>query len=284
MPLLKLGTIALLVATSLPAAAAETGVIRGQVNFVGSAPALEQLKISGDRFCEQIDSKNPILRTDLVVNPNNTLNNVVVWIESGGPDSYYKTPGPTEPASLIQQNCSFYPRVIAVHAGQPLQIRNADPTIHNVNSQPENNPRYNKAMIPDAPAVSVTFNKPEVAIKLKSDIHPWMVAWVAVFDHPGFAVTGDDGRFEIRDLPQGEYVLKAWHEKYGIATTPVTVQPNLPAEVLFNYTVEGSKSGSQLSGQDIITSSAETTKTTTSSAGILPVNNPAQDPTASSTP
>lgn len=252
-------TIFMAAALSTGTAQTEPGVIRGEVNFVGAARPSEPLKIAGDSFCEQVHKENPILRTDVIVNPNNTLKNVVVWIESGGPDSYYTTPESKQPAILTQQNCSFYPQVIAVHTGQPLQIRNADPTIHNVNAQPEINARYNKALIPGAPPVSVTFDKPEVAIKLKSDIHPWMVAWVAVFSHPGFAVTGDDGRFEIKNIPQGDYVLKAWHEKFGVATTPVTVQPELPAEVLFNYTVEGSKNGAQLSSDDLKTGTPKST-------------------------
>lgn len=258
MDFLKFGLGAVAMTAVISAASAEPGVIRGQVNFVGEAPAPVQLKITGDNFCEEVNSKTPILREDVVVNKNDTLKNVVVWISGGGPDSYYTGSAPKQPAVLTQQNCGFYPRVLAVQAGQQVQINNADPTIHNVNAQPAKNPRYNKAMIPGAPPVTVTFTKPEVAIKLKSDIHPWMVAWVAVFDHPGFAVTADDGRFEISELPQGDYVLSAWHEKFGTATAPIIVQKGLPAEVLFNFTAEGSRNGSQLSGADLSTTATAT--------------------------
>ncbi len=71
--------------------------------------------------------------------------------------------------------------------------------------------------------VTRKFDKPEVMVKFKCDVHPWMNAYAGVLTHPFYAVTGDDGSFKIANLPAGEYVIEAWHEKYGTQTAKVTV-------------------------------------------------------------
>lgn len=222
------------------------GVIRGQVNYTGTVPAAEPLKIGGDRFCEEMSKKSSLLREDVLVNPNKTLKNVVVWVASGGPDSFKPQAGTPQKATLTQQGCTFFPHVLAVQVGQPLELSNMDPTIHNINAIPKQNRRFNMAMIggKTAPQI-IAFDKPEVAVKLKCDIHPWMVAWVAVFDHPLFAISGDDGTFEITGLPPGEYVLQTWHEKFGGTRAEVLVKESDSAEVIFTYTDSGTASGSQ---------------------------------------
>ena len=68
-----------------------------------------------------------------------------------------------------------------------------------------------------------TFNAPEVMVKIKCEVHPWMAAYAGVLNHPFFGVSGDDGTFEIKNLPPGQYVIEAWHEKYGTQTLSVTV-------------------------------------------------------------
>ena len=55
-------------------------------------------------------------------------------------------------------------------------------------------------------------------MKFKCDVHPWMTGYVAVTDHPFFAVTGDDGSFTIPNVPAGTYTIEAWHERFGTPT------------------------------------------------------------------
>ncbi len=224
-----------------------TGAILGRVNFTGTQTEVEFHRIAGDRFCEEVHAEQPIRKKDVVINPNGTVANVVVWVASGGPDWLYEQDGESKPPQVItQQNCDFYPRVVALQTGQRLAVRNTDDTLHNVNAQPRNNPRLNYAMRPDGEPAVMKFDNPEVAIKLKSDIHPWMIAWAVVFDHGEFAVTGEDGTFELRDLPPGEYVVEAWHEEFGTVQAPVMVFADRPSNVAFNFTNKGSKSGSQV--------------------------------------
>jgi hypothetical protein len=60
-----------------------------------------------------------------------------------------------------------------------------------------------------------------------------MKAWVAVLDHPYFAVTGEDGSFDLRGLPPGEYTLEVWHEKLGTVDQRVTIEPKQAAHADF---------------------------------------------------
>jgi hypothetical protein len=56
-----------------------------------------------------------------------------------------------------------------------------------------------------------------------------MTGYVAVTDHPFFAVTGDDGSFTIPNVPAGTYTVEAWHERFGSTTAEVTVSKDKPA-------------------------------------------------------
>jgi len=71
--------------------------------------------------------------------------------------------------------------------------------------------------------MTVQFDKSEAPFKVKCDVHPWMGAFIGVFDHPYFAVTNDDGSYVISGLEPGDYVIEAWHEKLGSQTANVTV-------------------------------------------------------------
>ena len=80
------------------------------------------------------------------------------------------------------------------------------------------------------------FDAPEVMAKIKCDVHPWMNAYVGVLPHAHFSVTGEEGTFEIKDLPAGDYMIEAWHEKYGTQTQKVTVAEGEPvASVDFTF-------------------------------------------------
>ena len=71
--------------------------------------------------------------------------------------------------------------------------------------------------------LSVNFDKVEAPFKIKCDVHPWMGAFLGVFDHPYFAVTDDSGSYTISGLAPGKYVLEAWHEKLGLQTVDLSV-------------------------------------------------------------
>jgi hypothetical protein len=75
------------------------------------------------------------------------------------------------------------------------------------------------------------FEGPSSIVKFKCDVHPWMTGYVAVTDHPFFAVTGDDGSFTIPNVPAGTYTIEAWHERFGSTTADVKVSADKPGAV-----------------------------------------------------
>jgi plastocyanin len=141
---------------------------------------------------------------------------------------------PAQPVTLQQKGCLYEPRVIAVQAGQKVDVVNADTTTHNIHPIPKNNREWNKSQPPGVP-IEESFAREEIAIPVKCNVHPWMRGYIAVFKHPYFAVTGKDGSFDLSNLPPGTYTIKAWHEKLGTSTQTVTIGANETKEISFVF-------------------------------------------------
>ena len=83
--------------------------------------------------------------------------------------------------------------------GSAVLISNSDSTLHNVNAAPKDNRPFNFGQPASVPAVSRTFDKPEVMVPLRCDVHGWMNAYAGVVSHPFFAVTKPMARSRSRD-------------------------------------------------------------------------------------
>jgi plastocyanin len=174
------------------------------------------------------------LYSDEISVNNGHLKNVLVRITKGLEG---KTFGdvPQEPVVLDQKNCMYQPRVIAARVGQKVEIVNSDPVIHNVRAVTSKNNGFNDVMPKQDEKIVKIFDRPEIFLQTKCDIHPWMNAYVAVLDHPFFSVTGDDGEFRIKDLPVGDYTLEAWHEVLGTQTKEISVKENEELNLDFQF-------------------------------------------------
>jgi hypothetical protein len=114
-----------------------------------------------------------------------------------------------------------------LQTGQKLDIKNSDPVLHNVHAVPDpasGNKESNNAQMANTPDITMSFSKPEQFLKFKCDVHPWMFAWISVFDHPYFDVSGKDGTFKIANVPPGKYKLQASHRKAGTVTQDIEVK------------------------------------------------------------
>ena len=195
------------------------GSITGTITFEGKAPKMKPLKVDADPMCVANNEIAP-KKEWLILDENKGVKNMLVFITEGLNIDYSP---PEEPVVIDQKGCIYSPHVLGIMAGQQLDILNNDGTLHNIHALPKVNKEFNKAQPRSKKKLSVKFEKPEAPFKVKCDVHPWMGAYIGVFDHPCFAVSGDDGTYIISDLKPGEYVIEAWHEKLGSQTANVTV-------------------------------------------------------------
>ena len=195
------------------------GSITGTITFEGKAPKMKPLRLDADPICVANNEIAP-KKEWLILDENKGVKNVLVFVTEGLNTDYSP---PEEPVVIDQKGCIYSPHVLGIMAGQQLDILNNDGTLHNIHALPKVNKEFNKAQPRSKKKLSVKFEKPEAPFKVKCDVHPWMGAYIGVFDHPCFAVSGDDGTYIISDLKPGEYVIEAWHEKLGSQTANVTV-------------------------------------------------------------
>jgi len=208
--------------------------IVGRVQFDGPAPDRELVRIDGDRNCVALAGSGQQPSNAILLGPDNALQNVFVYVKDGLSGRSF--PVPSAPVVIDQQKCQYVPRVVGVRVGQPLEIRNGDPLLHNVRSASEVNQPFNQGQPVQGMKFSHTFTTREVMMPVKCDVHAWMQAYVGALEHPYFAVTADAGTFELADLPPGTYTLEAWHERLGVRSQRVTVGPKESKHVSFTFT------------------------------------------------
>ena len=208
--------------------------LTGKVAFTGVKPPAVMIDMSANPACERAHKSAPLAAEDIVVNPNGTLKYVFVWVKSGLPAGQ-RWVIPTAAVTLDQNGCQYQPHMLGVMTGQNIEIRNSDPTNHNIHPQPSLNAEWNDYQTPGSEAKFKTFSRQEVMIPVKCNVHPWMRSFIGAVNHPFFAVTGVDGTFTIVGLPPGTYVIQTWHEKYGTVEQTVTVGAKETKTVEFSY-------------------------------------------------
>jgi plastocyanin len=207
--------------------------VTGTAKLDGKAPDMPKIDMSAVAQCAQ-QHGTPVSQETVVVGKDNGLANVVVSIKK---EEGVDLPGdvPKQPAVLDQKGCQYTPHVVVCMVGQQLQVKNDDPFLHNVHTLPEKNEGENKAQPNIDPGQKLKTPKEPEYIRVKCDVHPWMGAWIAVIDNPYFAVSDKDGKFTLpKGLPDGDYTVHAWHEKYGEQDGKVTVKDG-KGEVSFTF-------------------------------------------------
>ncbi len=227
----KAGDLPSLTTSAGTAVITGAAVIKGVVKFAGIVPAPEPIRMSADPSCAKQHSR-PVLTWEVAVDSRGGLQDAIVFIADGLGDRKFDPP--TQPAVISQKGCLYEPHVLAVRENQPIEVVNDDPTSHNIHPTPANNREWNKAEPPGA-KVEEAFAREEIAIPVKCNIHPWMRGYIAVLKNPYFAVTRQDGSFDLPNLPPGTYTIKAWHEKLGTASQTVTIGANQTKEINFVF-------------------------------------------------
>lgn len=200
---------------------ATAGSVSGTVTFGGALPPPTMIRASSDAACAKL-RPGEFDAGDVLVK-DGKVENAFVWVKTGL-EAYTFDP-PSGPLSVDQRGCMYTPRVFGARVGQEIQFHNSDQTTHNISAKAEKQRGWNIVTLQGVTKTN-RFEKPEVAIRLGCDIHPWMRAYVGVVAHPKFTVTPAGGAFALEGLPPGSYTIGAWHERLGQVEAQVTIGPN----------------------------------------------------------
>ena len=199
----------------LTANAEEWGDIKGSFIFDGEIPAASKINPKKDAA---VCGVHNLVDESLVVNGDNKgIANVILYLYLGKKDkapAVHESYKETESAEVtfVNENCEFNPRVALLRTSQTLVIGNKDSIGHNTNMSVLNfNP-----IVPAEGELKKQFPKEQrTPVEVSCNIHPWMKGWVVVKESPYFAVTDEDGKFEIKNVPAGDWTFTVWHEKSG---------------------------------------------------------------------
>ena len=184
------------------------GSIEGTVEFVGATvPADPMLTLTSETaYCgNSLPAKKYLIK-------NRKVENAVVYIVG------IKTGKeiPPEPVTIASLKCEFVPHVTVNFKGNNIIMKTEDPVFHtfDVHVSIGGKELYHVALPEKGSSVTKKLSK-EGLIELSCYVHPWQRAYIYVFDHPYAAITDEQGRFSIKDIPPGTYAVEAWHEALG---------------------------------------------------------------------
>jgi len=205
-----------------PAAPAATPIdpstvasISGTVKLDGTAPKPAKIDMSQDPACKGTNT------AETIVADGGNLANVFVYVKDGLGNRTFDVPKGS--VTLDQKGCQYHPHVLGVMTGQNIEIKNDDQTTHNIHPTPADNREWNESQPPAAAPLEKNFSREEIMLPVKCNQHPWMRMYINVVKSPFYAVTGSDGKFEIKGLPPGDYTIAFVQEKLGEQDQKVTL-------------------------------------------------------------
>ena len=216
--------------TSSPVAGQAGGTIVGHIKYMGPTPVNSLIRMGGDPRCNRLYVGKRPMTQSFTVAPDGAFADVLVDVEGNFPG----TPVPSTPVVLDQKDCQYAPHVLGARVGQTLQVKNEDPTEHNIHAASTLGNEFNTTQPINGPVYDVKLKGAEM-LHVRCDNHTWMSAYIGIVDNPYFAVSARDGTFTINTVPAGKQTIKAWHEVMGMQTQMVDVQPGKTTTVDFTF-------------------------------------------------
>lgn len=210
---------------------ASSGSIGGKITYIGTPPTMKPIDMSKEPTCAN-QHATPVLTQNVTTGPGNALQWVVVYISGGDQGSSRAA----QAVRYDQKGCQYIPHILPMQVSQELQIYNDDQTSHNIHPLAKVNSEWNKAQPRGSPPIHTKYEKVEF-VPVKCDIHPWMHGYFVVLNTAHYAVTGENGFFNIKGLPPGKYTVTAWQEQYGEQTQDVTISENEDKTANFTFKV-----------------------------------------------
>lgn len=221
--------LALLLAFASSASAQEWGTIKGNIVWGGAVPEKKTLNLGANPDKAVCEKDGGVEDETWVVNPKNKgLKHAFVWIAvkdakaKGAAAKLAIHPSlkdvKEKEIHMDQPCCAFVPHAIALREGQVLVAKNASAIGHNYKytGNPDTANSGNNFLLPPGAQKKIDgLVADRLPIAVECNIHPWMKGWVRVFDHPYYAVTDENGAFEIKDAPVGDFRLLVWHGSGG---------------------------------------------------------------------
>ncbi|MEZ6059626.1 MAG: hypothetical protein R3C19_04620 [Planctomycetaceae bacterium] len=198
------------------AIADEWTTLRGRIVVSGEIPEPEPLEITRD---EEVCGKVGLVDESLVVDgASHGVRNVVIWLYSKNDavpvhESYAELKD--QPATLNNEDCRFVPRIVTLRTGQVLQATNSDPVSHNVAVYGRRNSPFSIVVPQNQPLERIFQREELLPLRVDCSIHAWMKAYIVVTEHPYAVATDQEGRFELRNVPNGKWQFRFWHERPG---------------------------------------------------------------------
>jgi hypothetical protein len=188
------------------------GTIKGSVKWQGPLPHLVPSQINKDpQICDPEGGKLRDLER-LIVGANGGVANTVVFLKNITSGKAMDLPEARR--ALNQKNCRYEPHILLVPLAGELQVKSSDPLLHTVHMSGAAD--YNLPFVSKGQVAQRTMNREgEVSLRCNAG-HVWMNGEMIVAPHPYYAVTGQDGNFEITQVPTGDYEIVAWHEGWKV--------------------------------------------------------------------
>lgn len=217
--------------TFVPASAGQDNwvTIKGQVVYPADKPIPKRTALNVTTDKNHCLKDGPILDETVIVNEKTRgIKNVVVYLrpfdtseKAFGKGQIHPEDAKRKPAEVVitQPCCMFENRITLARVSDTLVVKNPAPVAHNFYWSSANNGELNTNIPAGGKhAFEAPLAAEATAIPFKCTIHPWMSGQVRIFDHPYFALTDENGNFEIKNAPAGQFRIVFWHEQVGIKT------------------------------------------------------------------